>query len=253
MSLENENISAKELFEKQAKQKRALYIWCGVSFSFLGLAVIGGGLCLSWGAQIAELWPFMLLMLYVIPLMYFTWRSYKKYRAIQTQVGDLQKKDTVEGDYAKKRDLMKKYDQAKWTVLLGPVLVLYFLLLRPFPGVMNWVMVALAAFGVVRMFFEKKKYKQQLDEMAVSAEEERAFKAENNKTRKTAITIIVVIALAVFFIVTIVTSGGSSNSSSSSKSSQKCYVCGKSGSIRYGSHYYCGTHYAMVKTVVDAN
>lgn len=48
---------------------------------------------------------------------------------------------------------------------------------------------------------------------------------------------------------------GSSSSYSSSKSSstkRSCYVCGKSASKKYGSHYYCSTHYAMVKTVVEA-
>ena len=31
----------------------------------------------------------------------------------------------------------------------------------------------------------------------------------------------------------------------------ECYVCGESGNIKYGNHYYCSTHYAYVKTVVE--
>jgi|GEM_PF-2068340 len=31
-----------------------------------------------------------------------------------------------------------------------------------------------------------------------------------------------------------------------------CYVCGDSGNIKYGSHYYCSTHYAYTKTIVDS-
>lgn len=35
--------------------------------------------------------------------------------------------------------------------------------------------------------------------------------------------------------------------------SHTCYVCGKSGNMKYGSHYYCATHWAMVKTVAEAD
>jgi hypothetical protein len=35
--------------------------------------------------------------------------------------------------------------------------------------------------------------------------------------------------------------------------SHECYVCGKDASLKYGSHYYCNTHGAMVKTVVEAD
>ncbi len=48
-------------------------------------------------------------------------------------------------------------------------------------------------------------------------------------------------------------SSSSSSSSKSSKSSHSCYVCGKSASLKYGSHYYCKTHWAMVKTVAEAD
>ena len=46
--------------------------------------------------------------------------------------------------------------------------------------------------------------------------------------------------------------GGGNRSSRSSGSSHSCYVCGKSASHKYGSHYYCATHWAMVKTVDEA-
>ena len=36
-----------------------------------------------------------------------------------------------------------------------------------------------------------------------------------------------------------------------SQPSHDCYVCGEDGNIFYGSHYYCPTHYAWVKTVVE--
>lgn len=45
-------------------------------------------------------------------------------------------------------------------------------------------------------------------------------------------------------------SGGSSSNSASRHS---CYVCGESAYTQYGSYYYCKTHYAMVKTVVEAD
>lgn len=40
---------------------------------------------------------------------------------------------------------------------------------------------------------------------------------------------------------------------SGSSSSHECYVCGDSASLKYGSHYYCSTHWAMVKTVAEAD
>ena len=35
--------------------------------------------------------------------------------------------------------------------------------------------------------------------------------------------------------------------------SHECYVCGDDASLKYGSHYYCNTHWAMVKTVAEAD
>ena len=46
-------------------------------------------------------------------------------------------------------------------------------------------------------------------------------------------------------------SSGSSSGGYHSSSNHKCYVCGEDGNILYGSHYYCSTHYAYVKTIVD--
>ncbi len=46
-------------------------------------------------------------------------------------------------------------------------------------------------------------------------------------------------------------SSGGGDSSYSPPANHECYVCGDSGNIKYGSHYYCPTHYAYVKTVVD--
>jgi hypothetical protein len=34
--------------------------------------------------------------------------------------------------------------------------------------------------------------------------------------------------------------------------SHECYVCGDDASIKYGSDYYCNTHWAMVKTIDEA-
>ena len=51
-------------------------------------------------------------------------------------------------------------------------------------------------------------------------------------------------------------SGNSKNPGSSSGSkgeSHICYICGESGNMKYGSHYYCATHWAMVKTVAEAD
>ena len=46
-------------------------------------------------------------------------------------------------------------------------------------------------------------------------------------------------------------SGGSSSKGSSK--GHTCYVCGDAGNMKYGSHYYCPTHWAMVKTVAEAD
>ena len=35
--------------------------------------------------------------------------------------------------------------------------------------------------------------------------------------------------------------------------SHECYVCGDNASLKYGSHYYCNTHWAMVKTMNEAD
>ena len=35
--------------------------------------------------------------------------------------------------------------------------------------------------------------------------------------------------------------------------SHECYVCGDEASLKYGSHYYCNTHWAMVKTIDEAD
>ena len=68
--------------------------------------------------------------------------------------------------------------------------------------------------------------------------------------------IIAAIVLVVYFCAGLATgqlgSGGSSSGSGSSSSqSHQCYVCGKSGNIKYGSYYYCPTHYAYVKVTVE--
>lgn len=47
-------------------------------------------------------------------------------------------------------------------------------------------------------------------------------------------------------------SSGSSSSGGSGSQGHTCYVCGESGNMKYGSHYYCKTHWAMVKTVDEA-
>ena len=50
-------------------------------------------------------------------------------------------------------------------------------------------------------------------------------------------------------------SGGNhsgSNHSGNRTESHECYVCGEKGNLKYGSFYYCATHYAMVKTVTEA-
>ena len=44
---------------------------------------------------------------------------------------------------------------------------------------------------------------------------------------------------------------GGNKSTSSEQESHTCYVCGKTGNHKYGSYYYCATHYAMVKTVTE--
>ena len=35
--------------------------------------------------------------------------------------------------------------------------------------------------------------------------------------------------------------------------SHECYVCGDNARLKYGSHYYCNTHWAMVKTMDEAD
>ena len=45
---------------------------------------------------------------------------------------------------------------------------------------------------------------------------------------------------------------GKENSSGDS-TSHTCYVCGEEGNMKYGSFYYCPTHWAYVKTVVEAD
>ncbi len=35
--------------------------------------------------------------------------------------------------------------------------------------------------------------------------------------------------------------------------SHECYVCGKDAQLKYGSHYYCNTHWAMVKTIDEVS
>ena len=44
-----------------------------------------------------------------------------------------------------------------------------------------------------------------------------------------------------------------SKSSNVKRESHTCYVCGESGNMKYGSYYYCATHWAMVKTVAEAD
>ena len=38
----------------------------------------------------------------------------------------------------------------------------------------------------------------------------------------------------------------------SKKETHTCYICGDIGELKYGSHYYCATHWAMVKTIDEA-
>ena len=51
--------------------------------------------------------------------------------------------------------------------------------------------------------------------------------------------------------------GGNDNANKASKTnntqkSHECYVCGDDANLKYGSHYYCNTHWAMVKTIDEA-
>ena len=64
-----------------------------------------------------------------------------------------------------------------------------------------------------------------------------------------------VVVLGIALLLTMPKDSGrsSSGSSSGSSGSHTCYVCGKSGNLKYGSHYYCKTHWAMVKTVDEAD
>lgn len=80
---------------------------------------------------------------------------------------------------------------------------------------------------------------------------------ENNKGNAgCGIAVIVVIVLVILAALLGSCDDSSSKSSSSGSSSyggssHSCYVCGEPASHKYGSHYYCTTHYAMVKTVVE--
>ena len=67
--------------------------------------------------------------------------------------------------------------------------------------------------------------------------------------------IVVVIVLIIAMIGSCSGNSSSTGTKSSGGSSAKhsCYVCGDNASLKYGSHYYCATHYAMVKTVVEAD
>jgi hypothetical protein len=73
--------------------------------------------------------------------------------------------------------------------------------------------------------------------------------------KRSLIALVLVLVLAVTLLTGCFSSRSRYNYSSSGSgysSSHDCYVCGKSASKKYGSHYYCTTHYAMVKTVVEA-
>ncbi len=69
----------------------------------------------------------------------------------------------------------------------------------------------------------------------------------------------VIVSLVLLFVAIGFSGGKNSNQSSSNKDygghstkQHSCYVCGKTGNLKYGSHYYCSTHWAMVKTVTEA-
>lgn len=82
-----------------------------------------------------------------------------------------------------------------------------------------------------------------------------------SRTKSVQILITVIaIALAVLFVIMFITSDeGYTESydhdygSSSSNNYRSCYVCGEyTECLKYGSYYYCPTHWAYVKTVYEA-
>lgn len=69
------------------------------------------------------------------------------------------------------------------------------------------------------------------------------------------ISIIIILIVLGIIIYSITTFGPARTPSSNNQTHQnhECYVCGNEASLKYGSHYYCDTHWAMVKTIDEAD
>lgn len=198
-----------QLLSQIAKQKRALMIWCSFSLGLLSFLVIGVALIISWtGSLPSDLWSFVLLGLVDIPFLIGTWKCAKRYNSLKKELNALGHQGSPSGDYAHNRKLLEQAQQAKFSLILMPILAVLCLIMR-----YGMLIPALCVVAFVVNLARFKRINKQLQESGVTQQERADFAAENQKSNKTK-GIILAVILAVVLIIASSVSGGSSSSSS---------------------------------------
>lgn len=195
MNTDTNTLSTNALIEQRDKQNRLYTILRTVSFGFTSLIGLGLFFMYYWGADLGDCTPFFLLLLFDIPLIFITWKAFKKYQNLQKQIDGIQQQQTAEGESVRKKELRKKISQWERILFLVPALVIGMVIM----DMTSVIVIAIAVVGMVATLFFMKKSKKELSQLTLSEAEQAAFADASKKERKTSLTIaVVVIAVFVF-------------------------------------------------------
>jgi hypothetical protein len=195
MSTETNTLSTNALIEQRDKQNRSYTILRTVTFGFTGLIGLGLFFMNYWGADLGDCTPFFLLLLFDIPLIFVTWKSFKKYQNLQNRLNGIQQQETAEGESVRKKELRKKISQLERTLLLVPALVIGMVVM----DMTSAFVIAIAVIGIIATLLFIKKAKKEFSQFTLSEAEQAAFADASKKERKTSLTIAAVV-IAVFLL-----------------------------------------------------
>ncbi len=134
---------------------------------------------------------------------------------------------------------IKGFDKGKKFLFIAPITLIICLLCKT-----EGVRVGLAIIFVMAMLFSFFT----------------SFAVFNSKDRAFGLVSLITFVVSLVMFITFVSSSSENNYyddtptySRKPQITHECYVCGDDATLKYGSHYYCNTHWAMVKTVTEAD
>lgn len=198
MSTDTNISSANALLEQKNKQNRQYTILRTVTYFFTSLIVLCLILINSWGADLGDCTPIFLLFLFDLPLIWATWKAFKKYRDLQKQIDAIQQQQTAEGESIRKKEMHKKISQLERALFLVPVLVIGFALM----DMLSAIIIVLAVIGIVVVLYFIKKAKNEFSQISLSEAEQVAFADITKKERKTTLIFAAVIIVVFVFLST---------------------------------------------------